>query len=209
MSSKTFEIGDETDQALTTTLVHEMFLCKASFEEYAKLAQMNIMGYKGKELKVRCHDAYARFLTHLYEFYVGCIQRDRRSLASVDNKLIDRMLTGEVRKLLRHREEAILNGTAPSWENHISVYQVEVPESFGEQFRKIRNRTAHASVKRSVPGDEITLAGFYSSYHKFVYLLFYHGQWLWTVSDIEAHNWRAIEDFDLAVRSREAFNDPA
>ena len=33
-----------------------------------------------------------------------------------------------------------------------------------------------------------------------VYLLYYSAQGLWTVKDIEAHDWKSIEDFDLAVQ---------
>lgn len=195
-----FEIGDETDQALTTTLVHELFLCKDSFERFAALAKMNIMGRRDKATKIKCHDAYASFLHHLYEFYVGCIKRDFRSTETVQSRVLDQIFNREVTKLLRNRVDAIKGGYAPSWENHISVYQVEVPTEFGTQFRKIRNRTAHASTKRSSPGDELPLGQFYEKYHGFVYLLYYSVQWLWTVKDIEAQDWKSIEEFDLAVQ---------
>ena len=36
-----FEIGDETDQALTATLVHELVLCKDSFEWIGCVAVSN------------------------------------------------------------------------------------------------------------------------------------------------------------------------
>jgi len=194
-----FSIGAEIDSALTTTLVHEMFLCTNSFDLFASLAARNILGARDKRTKILCHDAYARFLSHLFEFYVGCIQRDRGSTSSVDSGIIDRTLTVEVRKLLKNKVDAIKGGYAPSWENHVSVYQVEVPDEFGVHFRKIRNRTAHASIKRSNPVDDLTLAEFYRRYHGFVYLLYRSGQRLWRVDNIEAHHWRAIEEFDLSV----------
>jgi hypothetical protein len=195
-----FEIGDETDQALTTTLVHELVLCKDSFERFAALAKMNIMGRREKAIKIRCHDAYASFLHHLYEFYVGCIKRDLRNTENLQGKVLDKIFNCEVTKLLKNRVDAINGGYAPSWENHISVYQVEVPTEFGTQFRRIRNRTAHASTKRSSPKDELPLGQFYEKYHGFVYLLFYSAQGFWTVKDIEAHDWKSIEEFDLAVQ---------
>jgi hypothetical protein len=195
-----FEIGDEIDQALTTTLVHELVLCKDSFERFAALAKMNIMGRRDKATKIKCHDAYASFLHHLYEFYVGCIKRDFRSTETVQSKVLDHIFHREVVKLLKNRVDAIIGGYAPSWENHISVYQVEVPAEFGTHFRKIRNRTAHASTRRSLPGDELSLGQFYEKYHGFVYLLYYSAQWLWTVKDIEAHDWKSIEEFDLTVQ---------
>lgn len=195
-----FEIGDEIDQALTTTLVHELVLCKDSFERFSALAKMNIMGRSDKATKIKCHDAYANFLHHLFEFYVGCIKRDFRSTDTVQSKALDCIFNREVVKLLKNRVDAINGGYAPSWENNISIYRVEVPAEFGTQFRKIRNRTAHASTKRSFPGDELSLGQFYEKYHGFVYLLYYSAQWLWTVKDIEAHDWKSIEEFDLAVQ---------
>ncbi|MHB1117778.1 hypothetical protein [Sideroxydans sp.] len=161
---------------------------------------MNIMGSRDKATKIKCHDAYASFLHHLYEFYSGCIKRDFRSTETVRYSVLDQMFNHEVTKLLKNRVDAIKGGYAPSWENHISVYQVEVPTEFGTQFRKIRNRTAHASTKRSSPDDELPLGQFYEKYHNFVYLLYYSAQRLWTVKDIEAQDWKSIEEFDLAVR---------
>jgi hypothetical protein len=102
-----FEIGDETDQALTTTLVHEMFLCATSFERFVHLAQLNIMGRRDKEAKILCHDAYASFLHHLFEFYAGCIQRDLMDTRSVDSRHIDHVLNTEARKLLKNKVDAI------------------------------------------------------------------------------------------------------
>ena len=100
-----------------------------------------------------------------------------------------------------HRVDAIKNGRAPAWENHISTYQVDVPLEFGAQFRRIRNRTAHASTKRSDPGTDLSLAKFYELYHLFVYLLYYSAQWLWSVKDVETFDWKAIEEFDLAIQA--------
>jgi len=194
-----FVIGDETDQALTTTLVHELVLCKDSFERFSHFAEMNIMGRRDKVLKIKCHDAYANFLHHLYEFYVSCIKRDRRNTKNIDNEKLNKIFNNEAKKLLKNRINAIENGYAPSWENEIRVYKIEVPDEFGTQFRKIRNRTAHASIHRSVPGTELSLADFYHKYHLLIWLLYYSAQELWTIKDVEAHDWKAIEEFDLAI----------
>lgn len=195
-----FEIGDTTDNALTTTIAHEFILCKDSFERFTHYAGMNIMGKRDKLTKIRSHDAYSSFLHYLYEFYVGCIKRDMHDLKKLDPSLLDRMFNAEVRKLLNNRIHAIENGYAPSWENHISVYQVEVPEEFGTQFRRIRNRTVHVSIERARPNNDLSLAEFYHRYHKFVYLLYYAAQW-WTTKDIEAYDWKSIEEFDLSVQT--------
>jgi hypothetical protein len=198
-----FEIGDATDNALTTTIAHEFILCKDSFERFAHFAGLNIMGKRDKLTKIRSHDAYASFLHHLYEFYVGCIKRGKNNLKDLDHRLLGRIFNTEVRKLLNNRVHAIENGYAPSWENHISVYQVDVPEEFGTQFRRIRNRTAHVSIKKARPNTELPLAEFYDQYHKFVYLLYSSAQWMWTTKDIEAQDWKSIEEFDLFVQAKD------
>lgn len=196
-----FEIGDATDHALTTALAHEFILCKDSFERFAYYAGQNIMGKRDKLTKIRSHDAYASFLQHLYEFYVGCIKRDQHEIKGLDHRLLDRVFNAEVRKLLNNRIHGIENGYAPLWENHISVYQVEVPEEFGTQFRRIRNRTAHVSIKRSRPNTELSLSEFYERYHNFIYLLYHSAQWTWSTKDIEAQDWKSIEEFDLSVQT--------
>lgn len=196
-----FEIGDTTDIALSTAIAHEFILCKDSFERFIYYSGLNILGQRDKLTKIRSHDAYASFLHHLYEFYVGCITRNRREIKKLGWQQLDPFFNTEVRKLLGHRIDAINNGYAPSWENHISYYQVEVPEEFGSHFRRIRNRTAHVSFKRVMPSTEISLAEFHARYHMFVYLLYYSAQWIWTTEDIEAQDWKSIEDFDLSVQA--------
>lgn len=196
-----FAIGDATDRALTTTLVHELLLCKASFERFVFFAKLNIAGRREKTVKISCHDAYASFLHHLFEFYVGCVKRDVRDTTDIKAETIDKVINNEARKALQNRVDAIRTGRAPAWENHISTYQVDVPLEFGTQFRRIRNRTAHASTRRSDPGSDLPLAKFYEQYHLFAYLLYGSAQWLWSVKDVESFDWKAIEQFDLAIRT--------
>ena len=81
----------------------------------------------------------------------------------------------------------------------MSAYQIEVPDEFGVQFRKIRNRTTYATTKRSFPGADFSRIEFYVKFHRFAYLLYFSSQWLWTVKDIEGYDWMAIEQFDFAV----------
>ncbi len=132
---------------------------------------------------------------------MGCGKRDLRDTGEIASQTLDKVFNNEVRKALKNRVDAIKNGRAPAWENHISTYQVDVPLEFGTQFRRIRNRTAHASTKRSDPGTDLSLAKFYEIYHLFVYLLYYSAQWLWSVKDVETFDWKAIEEFDLAIQS--------
>ena len=78
-----FEYGDATYDDLITTIAHEFILCKDSFERFTYYAKMNIMGKRDTLIKIRLHDAYATFLQHLYEFYVGCIKRNTLNLDNI------------------------------------------------------------------------------------------------------------------------------
>lgn len=157
------------------------------------------MGQSDKLTKIKMHDAYANFLSHLFEFYIACEQRDRSNTKKLDNEFLDKFFNAQVKRQLRNKCDAIEKGYAPEWENHISCYQVEVPEDFGKDFRLVRNRTSHALIDRSVPEKGIPLADFYHRYHKFAYLLYYTGSW-WRARNIENYNWQAIEEFDLSVK---------
>src|SRR3546814_367795 len=196
-----FEIGDKTNQALTITLVHELALCKESFNRFVHFSEKNILGNGSREIKIQSYSSYANFLHHLYEFYIGCIKRDLRDTSSPKSDISDNIINSEVEKLLRNKRHAIQNGYAPKWENHISVYQMEVPKEFARDFRQIRNRTAHADLRRAAPENHLTMGEFYKRYHGFVYILYAQPHWLWTVEDVEAFDWKAIDEFDLAVQS--------
>jgi hypothetical protein len=187
-----FKNGDEIDLALATVLAHEFFLCKESFEYCETFFKKNIMGHRSKSIKIKCHNAYSRFLHHLYEFYVGCFKREINDMKKIKHDLLDKLFNNEVKKLLRNKEHSIKNNYAPSWENHVSVYQVSVPEDFGTQFRKIRNRTAHVDIQRSEP--TLSLARFYDTYHSFIYLLYESAQAWWEIKN--------IEEFDLAIQNK-------
>lgn len=196
-----FAAGDEIDSALTTAMSHEMLLCEESFERFAAIAKMNIVGRQDKRIRVAMYSAYTRFLHHLYEFYLASYQREFMSLKDIPANTIDKLLNGEVRKLLRNRIEAIDGGYAPAWENHRSVYEVEVPEEFSLQWRRIRNRTAHVSTKRSTSKPDIRLVDFYNKFHGFVYLLYHSAMAHWAVRDLNAVSWKEIEEFNLAVEA--------
>jgi hypothetical protein len=196
-----FEAGDETDKALSATLAHEYVLCRESFDRFVRYAEINIMGRRDKIIKIKSYDAYTSFLHHLYEFYVGCIKRSLKNTNDLDSATIDKIMNAEVQRLLNMRVNAIERGDASESENHISYYQIDVHSSFATQFRRIRNRTAHAITKRAVPGTDLSLSQFYKDFHRFIYLLYSAPQWLWLVKDVEAHNWQAIEEFDLAVNA--------
>lgn len=141
------------------------------------------------------YDAYTDFVAHLYEFYLGCIKRNNIVRREIKGQEIDEILNAEVKKLLKIRRDRIIRGHAPAYENHISYYEVEVPDEFGKSFRTVRNIRSHAMAKRS----EFDLATFYIKYHRFVFLLFEEPHWLWSIEQFPEHDWLAIERFANAI----------
>jgi hypothetical protein len=127
-----FDVGNETDQAFTVTMSHEMLLCQDSFERFSSCTRRSAAGIRDKATRILRYSSYARFLHHLYEFYAACFKRDRRSTANINWQSMDRLLNYEVCKLLKNRLNAIDGGYEPAWENHRSVYEVQVSEDFGK-----------------------------------------------------------------------------
>jgi hypothetical protein len=197
VASARFVAGDETDRRLNATLAHEMFRCHAAFQRFTLAAGRNVMGDRSREQIVTSHDAYADFLRHLYEFYVGCFKRDQWSDAKIHHTRLDSLFNGESEKLLRRKRDAIVGGYAPAWENDLAVYQIVVPTEFGRQFRRLRNAHSHASPKRVAPGDDWTLREFYQRCHLFVFLLYQCQVASWAGPDA-ASDLGEISRFDLS-----------
>lgn len=184
------------DSLIRISLAHEFYRCKHSFELFVLLSSIVLSGKCDKNIALLCYNAYADFVSHLYEFYLGCIKRDARFSKNLTSIRIDEILNTEVEKLLKLRQTRILRGDAPSWENDISFYQSEVPREFAYSFRTVRNIRAHADPRRA----SFSLSDFYKKYHRFIYLLYTEPQWLWNIDDLNQHDWKEIEMF-----SRELF----
>ncbi|BCM24749.1 hypothetical protein [Methyloradius palustris] len=183
------------NELLTNALAHEFQRCRDAFNLFAGLHLILATGNQDKKIAIASYNAYSDFVSHLYEFYLGCIRRDGRFPKHIKGAAVDKVLNNEVKKLLNIRRDRILRGDAPSYENDISTYQVEVPEEFGLQFRSVRNIRSHASSDRS----QFNLAIFYFKYHKFIYLLFEEPHWLWDIDKFPEHNWYAIEEFSKTI----------
>lgn len=189
-----------SDPLLIKAIAHEYWKAEQAFDTFTRLAKENILNRnENKRLLIRLYTAYGQFLCHLYEFYLGCMERDGIRIKARNASLItDKVFVREAQKMLNIRTERIRDGRAPTWENHISVYLKTVPESFGTDFRSIRNRLTHVDEKRIAP-ERMTLTEFYKRYHLFVYLLFVEPAWLWQAKDIEAVDWGEIAEFSLVV----------
>lgn len=192
-----FSISDITDQHLTTSIAHEYLKCRDCFNLFVQNESLKIK-INTKEIRIRSYNLYSDFLLHLYEFYVGCFKRDRKSTEEIHWVALDKLFTSEAQKLIDNSADRIRNGRAPTWENDISYYQVSVPDEFGMHFRRIRNRHGHVDYKRA-SGEEITLSEFFRKCHKFIYILYSTPAWIWQVNDIENYDFRSIEEFEIAI----------
>jgi len=188
------------DVLLSNALAHEFHRCREAFEYYAYLHSLVLGGNQEKKISIACYNAYSDFVSHLYEFYLGCIKSDGRFSKRISGAEVDSILNKEVQRILKIRRERILRGNAEPHENHISSYEVEVPEEFGSQFRSVRNIRSHAMSDRST----YNLADFYLKYHRFIYLLFVEPQWLWNIEKFPEHDWHAIEEFSKVITAKQS-----
>src|SRR5258708_33005043 len=105
-----------------------------------------------------------------------------------------------VDRIVTNKRIAILNGTAPRWENHISAYPKNAPEEFASEFRKFRNKlSGHVKYERST----LSLSEFYDRYHRYMYMLYRSclGHWGSHV-DVEFPDLKEITDFSVLIKSQ-------
>lgn len=191
-----FEHGDNIDNALVQTLVHEMMLCKDAFNEFLHHAMQIQLKSDSKIPRIKTNSAYSSFLHHLYEFYVGCFKRDRKSTDSIDWRELDVLFDLEGQKQLRNRRLLVENGIIDDKAN-LHIYQKPLAPGFGSSFRNIRNRTAHASIKRVEPSPGSDLNSFFKHYHFVIIIMFFGAQFSWNPRDPEQHNWGPLEEFNF------------
>jgi hypothetical protein len=100
---------------------------------------------------------------------------------------------------LTNRREAILNGTAPIWENHISHFPESVPPSFPAEFRRLRNvASGHVSTKRS----KLSLTEFYDKHHKYVHMLYLAAKSWWGRTHEEFPDLDEITAFSVLLKEQ-------
>jgi hypothetical protein len=145
-----FAIGDRTDRALCIGIKHEFLRCDDAFQDFAAAAETMILKGDGRRIAYKAYAAYARFVHHLYEFYIACAARDFRNTGQLRADLAERFIFSQTQRILTNRREAIVNGTAPAWENQISFYPENVPTAFARDFRSMRNiLNGHVSTERA------------------------------------------------------------
>jgi hypothetical protein len=203
--------GDATDSAHANALKHEFLRCEDAFKDFETYATTMIMRAQAEDqggaspsaeetrlIAYKTYNAYSRFIHHLYEFMLGAVARDRGDTASMEAAVKDTYIMSHTQRILTSRRQAILNGTAPAWENHISAYPEKVPPEFAEQFRRMRNKVSgHVTHERST----ISLSDFYDEYHKYVYMLYHKCREHWSLlRDKEFPDLQEITKFSVLIK---------
>jgi len=206
-----FKPGDSTDSAHCTALKHEFLRCEDAFRDFETYGTMMIMRAQAEAegaappaaeetrfIAYKTYNAYARFIHHLYEFMVGAIAREKSDTAQMEAAEKDLYIMSHAQRVLTGRRQAILNGTAPAWEHHISAFPEKVPAEFAEQFRKMRNKiSGHVTHERSA----ISLSDFYDEFHKFVYMLYQNCRGHWSLlRDKEFPDLNEITKFSVLIK---------
>lgn len=206
-----FEAGDSTDSQHCIALKHEFLRCEDAFNDFETYGTMMVMraqaetqgtaastAEEARLIAYKTYNAYSRFIHHLYEFMVGATAREKGDTAQMEAVDRDRYITSHAQRILTGRRQAILNGTAPAWENHISAFPEKVPANFAEQFRRIRNKVSgHVTHERST----VSLSEFYDDFHKYVYMLYHNCRSHWSIlRDKEFPDLSEITKFSVLLK---------
>lgn len=189
--------SSEYDEATKAALAHELYLATERFSEFVLLSRIDQRSVRTKQVKIQCHDAYSRFLHHLYEFWLGIVRWKTPKSCWGDAGKRDAVITKEAGNAIRRKILVLRETAPPGWEEQVRRLEGSIDSDFAKHFRLVRNRTAHALYQRARPSaDDLTLGDFFLSYHHAVLCLFETAKFAWTVRDIESFNWMEIEAFD-------------
>ena len=206
-----FKVGDAIDSAHCTALKHEFLRCEEAFKDFETYGTMMIMRAQAEAegaapaaaeetrfTAYKTYNAYSRFIHHLYEFMLGALAREKGDTTPPRAPVKDRYIASHAQRILTGRRQAILNGTAPAWENHISAFPEKVPAEFAGQFRRIRNKmSGHVTHERST----ISLSDFYDEFHKYVYMLYLNCRGHWSLlRDKEFPDLNEITKFSVLIK---------
>jgi len=214
-----FSIGSDIDSAHCVALKHEFLRCEDAFKEFEKYGTAMIMKaqqYENGEtpenvqekrwIAFKTYNAYAFFVHHLYEFLLGAMVRERCTTRQIRAEDANPWIQANAQRVLMGRRTSIINGTAPSWENHISAFPERVPLVFAGEFRSVRNKaTGHVTYERT----NKSLTEFYDKYHKFVHMIYFNclGHW-GGHRDKEFPDLKEITDFSVLIKQKAPFINP-
>ncbi len=193
----TFSIGDTTDKALVASIAHEMTMCRISYMEFIHLVQISDANPDTQINTVNVNSIYCRFLCHLYEFYIGCISRHRKSTSQFSPEIADKFITLEATKQISQIRIMIREGLAPKMthEDIKTIQSLSVPPDFGKHFRLLRNRMSHALTERSMPSKAPDLRYMHDNYHAIFMILFNTAQLSWSSEHDSNRSWGDIGEY--------------
>lgn len=187
----------------TLMMVHEFIRCENAFEEFARRGKEQIILGDTPERSFGLYDTYTRFLHHLYEFLKECAENElsREYLESFPkhkrHEAIELYIHSQTSRTLENRKKAILNGTAPAWENSLQSFPESVPMDFPARLRTIRNHTFGHIGKHRHSQD---LTEFYREYHKYVYMIYFGCKSWWGRNGRPLPDLGPITSFSIAIR---------
>lgn len=198
-----FIAGDATDSNHCTVLTHEFFRCDDSFKDFCRYGEQMIIQGQTREISYKAYNAYTSFIHHLYEFLLGCHAREvgnteiKYKTQDERIKITHGYIMHHAQRIMNQYRDAIQNGTAPSWVNDISYYDVIVPADFAKDFRQYRNKAiGHVAYERA---SELSLSEFYDKYHKFLYYMYKDSMYWWGKRSIEFPDLKEITDFSVMI----------
>ena len=166
-------------------------------EEFVANGLATITTDQRRRTAFKTYNAYARFIHHLYEFIIGAVMRDRQNTKSLASDMADRYVGSELQRALSRRRDAILDGTAPAWENHISYFPEKIPQNLATDFRRMRNVTSgHVKIERS----DLSLSDFYDQHHKYLHMLYRDVQSFWGRPTDEFPDLKEVTAFSVLIK---------
>ena len=188
----------DKNKGVETAFVHEFWRCKREYKNFINYALLANSFPSDKEIRIIAFTSYGNFLGCLYSFYEEQIKGERNEylLAGFKNKEAERistLLKLEVKKLIKNKRVVYENNLKLDV-REFTLNEDEIPTGFGTHLRNIRNGFAHAKPER-VNNEDISLAGFYKLYHRYVLLLYESIAFTWDVKLVENYDWLEIENF--------------
>ena len=200
-----FLSGSEIDSDHCKALTHEYLKCDDAFNLFKNYAEIMITKGRTAELSYRNYNAYSSFIHHLYEFMIGCLARENGNTDITNKrgdertKIVEDYITFHTQRVFNSYCDAIKRGTAPSWVNELSYYDIIVPIEFSTEFRKFRNKiVGHVTYERV---SKLSLSKFYQQYHKFLVYLFLDAKHMWGNSAENFPDLKEITEFSVMIKN--------
>lgn len=187
----------DKEKEIQVTLAHEFWCCTREFNAFIQAALALLVSDSSKAARLEAFTAYGNFVRLLYSFYEGIIEcRNAELLSGVKEKghKISQEIVNEVKKMIRNQVAVYRSRKDLDMRELQHLVESEVPDCFGDDFRKMRNRFSHPSIAR-VNVNDLTLFEFFNRYHKYLLLLYRHCAFSWHIPNPDAYDWAEIDNF--------------